>query len=94
MAHLGDGTVVQVLVMKLTRCPGLQLMHRVAGGIEIVMTGDLGQRGTMEQALPLMAAGPGQEFTVGAGLTGRISRQGKAGLRMELAHGMPPGTVK
>ncbi len=60
--------------MGLTHSPGLQLVHRIAGGIEVVMPGDLGQFGVVEASLTLVFIGPAEEFTLGLGLTCRVGR--------------------
>jgi hypothetical protein len=87
--QLGHGAVAKVLVVGLAYRPDLQLVHRVTGRVEVVVTGELGQFGGMVPAIALMAAGPGQERALGAALAGRIGGQGDAGLGMDLALGIP-----
>ena len=53
-----------MFVPRLARGPGLQLMHRIAGGVEVMVLGDLGQLSGMAPALSLVLERPGLEFRI------------------------------
>jgi hypothetical protein len=74
---------MQVLFPCLPHSPGLELVHRVSGGVEIVVLGDLGQIGGVPAILASVLVAPGLEFRVGhSGLNRR------RGLGMNAGHGI------
>ena len=66
MAQLGDGAVMKVLLAGLAPGPGLHLVHRIAGWIEVVMVGDLGQVSGMASVVACVLLAPGLEFRIRA----------------------------
>ncbi|MEB3354844.1 MAG: hypothetical protein VKM34_11540 [Cyanobacteriota bacterium] len=83
---------MKMLLMGPAHSPGLELMHRISGWIEIVVTGDLRQFGAVAQTIALVRAGPGQKFAGWAQLPGSIGREGDPDNDgMILVHGGPPG---
>lgn len=62
--------------MGLAHGPGLQLMHRIARWVEIVVPGDLGQLGAVATTLALVGFGPAQEFALRPQLASGIGRKG------------------
>jgi hypothetical protein len=85
VANQGHGTVVEVPVVGLTHGPGLQLMHGVTGGIEVVVFGDLRQLSTMVTPVPLVVDGPGQEFAPRTSLACPIGRKVEFGGNHDVA---------
>jgi hypothetical protein len=73
--------------MGLAHRPGLQLVHGVAGRVEVVVTGDLGKFGGMAAALALVLLGPGEELTVRARLARGVGGEGDGG------HGASPADL-
>lgn len=76
MAQLGDGAGLEELLMGLALSPGLELTGGIAGWVEIVVAGDLGQFRGMPHTLPLAGSGPGLKFTSRTSLAGRIRGKG------------------
>jgi hypothetical protein len=76
LADLGHCTVVEVLLVGLAHGPGLLLMHRIAAGVGVVVTRDLGQHGTVAPTLALVGGGPGQKLAGWPWLASCIGRQG------------------
>lgn len=76
MAQLGDGAGLEELLMGLALSPGLELTGGIAGWVEIVVAGDLGQSRRVASPVALMEVGPGCEVVGGAGLAGGVRRKG------------------
>lgn len=79
--------------MGLAYRPGLELVHGITSRIEIVVTGDLGQLGSMAAALALVFCGPAEKLTLGATLASGIG--GKGNGRHEISpENLTPSTLK
>ena len=76
MAQLGDGAGLEELLMGLTLSPGLELTGGIAGWVEIVVAGDLGQSRRVASPVALVEVGPGCEVVGRAGLAGGIGWKG------------------